>query len=221
MYNQLSELGIQMEAQLAELAFTHRSYAYENGGVPTNERLEFLGDAVLEIIVTEYLYRTFPEFPEGRLAKLRAAVVSAAALSEVAKDLGLGPMIKLGKGEMATGGEHKTSILADTLEAVIGSIFLSSGMTGAEAFVGTNIFPRIHQAASLGASLDPKTELQEYCTANKVSSTYQISESGPDHAKVFSVELLIDGQVVSTATGTSKRQAEQRAAAAAVGVLRA
>lgn len=222
LHHQLNELGVHVDTQLVELAFTHRSYAYENGGIPTNERLEFLGDAVLQIIVTDYLYLTFPDLPEGRLAKLRAAVVSSAALAEIARELEIGSAIKLGKGEIATGGHDKTSILADALEAIIGAIYLSSGMGAAETFVRHNTVARLQAAATLGARLDPKTELQEFCAAQGSEQPhYLVTEAGPDHDKIFTAEAVADGRVLGTGTGTSKRQAEQHAAAQAVEALRA
>lgn len=128
-------LGIPIDAGLLDLALTHRSYAYEHGGLPHNERLEFLGDSVLGVIVTETLYRTFPDLPEGQLAKLRAAVVNARALADVARDLDLGRYLLLGRGEETTGGRDKSSILADAMEAVIGATYLSSGDGAAQSLV--------------------------------------------------------------------------------------
>ncbi|NLE18963.1 MAG: ribonuclease III, partial [Propioniciclava sp.] len=131
----LDQLGIDIDPQLFELALTHRSWAYENGGSPHNERLEFLGDSVLGVVVTEHLYRTYPDEPEGWLAKMRAAVVNTYALADVARGLELGSLLKLGKGEIGTGGDDKDSILADATEAVIAAVFLSAGRDAAEAFV--------------------------------------------------------------------------------------
>jgi ribonuclease III len=155
-----------LDPELLELALTHRSYAYENGGLPTNERLEFLGDSVLGIVITETLYRTHPDLSEGRLAKLRAAVVNARALAEVARTIGLGPYIRLGKGEESTGGHDKSSILADTVEALIGATYLSGGPDGgfesARQLVHLLFDPLLDAAAALGAGLDWKTSLQEF-----------------------------------------------------------
>ena len=131
----IEELDVPLDADLLDLALTHRSYAYEHGQIPTNERLEFLGDSVLGVIVTEYLYRSYPDHAEGQLAKLRASVVSAVSLAMVARKLNIGPMIKLGKGEISTGGSDKSSILADTTEALIGAVFLSGGREAAERLV--------------------------------------------------------------------------------------
>lgn len=217
LHDQLNELGVHVDPQLFELAFIHRSYSYENGGIPTNERLEFLGDAVLQIVVTDHLFRSFPDLPEGRLAKLRAAVVSSAALAEVARELGLGSLIQLGRGEIATRGHDKTSILADALEALIGAVYLSAGMSAASTFVHHLTDERVRHAATLGGRLDPKTELQERCAAaGFVPPAYRMSESGPDHDKTFTAEVIIDGRVLGRGVGPSKRQAEQQAATCAV-----
>lgn len=217
---QIDELGVPLDAQLFELALTHRSYAYENGGIPTNERLEFLGDAVLGIVVTEHLYRTYPEYPEGRLAKLRAAVVSSVSLGEVARGLEIGPMVKLGRGELGTGGNDKTSILADTTEALIGAIFLTGGMAMAERFVHHNFDPLVARADTMGAGLDWKTSLQEICANNGLSMpTYAIEESGPDHDKHFVARAVVDGTTYAAGEGRSKKQAEQEAAGLAYHAL--
>ena len=212
-----------MDAQLFELALTHRSWAYENGGVPTNERLEFLGDAVLEIVVTEHLYRTYPDLPEGRLAKMRAAVVSAHSLAELARTLDIGAMVKLGAGEIATGGHDKTSILSDTLEALIGATHLSAG--GAEAsrlLVATLFVPLVERAAQLGPSLDFKTSLQELCASQGLGvPTYELSESGPDHDRRFTATVMVANQPMGTGTSTTKRQAEVLAAGQAFAALSA
>jgi ribonuclease-3 len=150
-----------LEPGLLDRALTHRSYAYENGGLPTNERLEFLGDSVLGLVVTETLYRTHPDLTEGRLAKLRAAVVNARALADVARTIGLGEHVKLGRGEEITGGRTKASILSDTVEAVIGAVYLSGGFETARDVVHRLFDPLMAEAAGLGAGLDWKTSLQE------------------------------------------------------------
>lgn len=209
----LAQLGVQIDPQLFELALTHRSYAYEAGGIPHNERLEFLGDSVLGVVVTEYLYRTFPDFPEGRLAKLRAAVVSAVSLARVARGLGIGPLIKLGHGEVTTGGADKTSILADTTEALIGAVFLSAGVEGAATLVHHLFDPLVDNAAELGAGLDWKTSLQELCSQLGLPApVYQVTESGPDHDKRFVARADIDGRLFAPGEGRSKKRAEQLAA---------
>jgi len=212
----LTELGVPLDTQLRSLALTHRSYSFENGGIPTNERLEFLGDAVLGIVVTEYLYRHYPDKPEGQLAKLRAAVVNANSLAGVARSLEIGPMIKLGRGESTTGGHDKTSILADTTEALIGAVFLTGTMAAAETLVHHLFDPLVRHAATLGAGLDWKTSLQEACAERGVAMpVYQVSESGPDHDKRFEAHAMIDGVLYAAGQGRNKKQAEQAAAALA------
>lgn len=210
----LQELGVPIDAQLLALALTHRSWAYENGNGPHNERLEFLGDAVLEIVVTEHLYLAYPDLPEGQLAKMRAAVVNAHSLAGVARGLGIGPMIKLGHGEVTTRGADKSSILADTTEALIGAIHLSSG--GAEAsarFVRHLFVPLVETAAALGPGLDWKTSLQEVCAAQGLGvPSYEVSQSGPDHLRRYVASVVVDGERRGTGDGTSKRLAETRAA---------
>ena len=157
----LEVLGVTVDREMLNLALTHRSYAYEHGGIAHNERLEFIGDSVLGIIVTDTLYRTYPDLPEGQLAKLRAAVVNARALAEVARTLGLGDFLILGRGEETTGGRDKLSILADAMEAVIGAVYLSTGQSEAAALVHRLFDPLISASAELGAGLDWKTSLQE------------------------------------------------------------
>ena len=157
----LRALGADLSPELLERALTHRSFAYENGGLPTNERLEFLGDAVLGLVVTDALFRQYPDLPEGHLAKLRAAVVNMRALAEVARGLHLGDYVRLGRGEEGTGGRDKSSILADTLEAVIGAVYIELGLDEAGALVHRLFDPVIAQSARLGAGLDWKTSLQE------------------------------------------------------------
>lgn len=216
----LDELGVTIDPQLFELALVHRSYAYENGGIPNNERLEFLGDAVLGVIVTEYLYVTYPDLPEGQLAKLRAAVVNAHSLADVARELELGPLIMLGRGEESTGGHDKSSILADCTEAVIAAIFLSGGMAAAETFVHHVFDPLVDTAASLGAGLDWKTSLQELCANNALTGpVYVIEESGPDHDKRFVAFAVVDDLRYGPGNGRNKKQAEQEAAATAFAAL--
>ena len=192
---------------------THRSYTYENGGLPHNERLEFLGDAVLGIVVTEYLYSTFPELPEGRLAKLRAAVVNSHSLADVARELDLGEEILLGKGEQSTGGADKSSILADSLEAFLGSVLISAGRDAASLLIHHLFDPLVSNAAALGAGLDWKTSLQEFCADHALGGpSYRISESGPDHDKRFEAVAVVGEETFAPGTGTSKKLAEQGAA---------
>jgi ribonuclease III len=215
-------LQLPVSAELIDRALTHRSYAYENGGLPTNERLEFLGDSVLGLIVTDTLFRQYPDLSEGHLAKLRAAVVNMRALAEVARGLRLGSYVRLGKGEEGTGGRDKASILADTLEAVIGAVYLHSGMPAANQLVHRLFDPVISRSARLGAGLDWKTSLQEL-TASAVLGVpeYQVDESGPDHAKSFRASVRIGGQAYGEGEGRSKKEAEQQAAEAAWTVITA
>jgi ribonuclease-3 len=207
------QLGIALDPQLYQLAMTHRSYAYENGGLPHNERLEFLGDAVLGVVVTEHLYRSYPDLPEGRLAKLRAAVVNSNSLADVARGLDLGSAILLGRGEQATGGSDKSSILADSFEALLGAVLISAGRDAADRLVRHLFDPLVEAAAGLGAGLDWKTSLQELVAdLGRGSVGYRITESGPDHDKRFEAVALVDGRTFDAGGGTSKKQAEQRAA---------
>ncbi|MFZ9986692.1 MAG: ribonuclease III [Candidatus Nanopelagicales bacterium] len=199
-----------------DLAMTHRSYAYENGGIPTNERLEFLGDSVLGLVVTESLYRNYPDVSEGQLAKMRAAIVNARALADVARSLDLGAHLRLGKGEEITGGRDKSSILADTLEAVIGAVYLECGLATAEGLVRTLFDPLVARAATLGAGLDWKTSLQELTASLDLGAPdYAVEESGPDHAKAFRASAVIGADVYGEGEGRSKKEAEQQAAEAA------
>lgn len=212
----LQQLGVTIEPGLMTLALTHRSYAYENGGLPTNERLEFLGDSVLGIVVTETLYTNYPDWSEGQLAKLRAAVVNAGALADVARSLGLGEYLYLGRGEETTGGRDKSSILADTMEAVFGAVFLDHGIGTAREVIHGLFDPLIEKAAELGAGLDWKTSLQEVAAAaGRGVPEYRVTDVGPDHAKEFSADAVIGGDVLGHGIGRSKKVAEQKAAAAA------
>jgi ribonuclease-3 len=198
---------------LLERALTHRSFAYEHGGLPTNERLEFLGDAVLGLVVTDALYRGYPDLPEGHLAKLRAAVVNQRALAGVARGLRLGDFVRLGRGEEGTGGRDKASILADTLEAVIGAVYIERGLDEASALVHRLFDPVIASSARLGAGLDWKTSLQELTAASELGvPEYHVDESGPDHQKSFRAVVLVGGRGYGSGGGRSKKEAEQQAA---------
>jgi len=209
-----AQLGVpELDPRLLDQALTHRSFAYENGGLPTNERLEFLGDAVLGVVVTEALYLAHPDLSEGRLAKLRAAVVNARALAEVARALGLGEHILLGRGEESTGGRDKSSILSDTVEALIGAIYLDRGFESAGAVVRMLFDPLMVAAADLGAGLDWKTSLQELSADRGLGvPEYLIEESGPDHAKTFVARVRVADQIYGQGSGRSKKEAEQQAA---------
>ncbi len=215
-----------LDPGLLALALTHRSFAYENGGLPTNERLEFLGDSVLGVVVTDTLYRSHPDLSEGRLAKLRAAVVNARALAEVARTIDLGQYIFLGKGEESTGGREKASILSDTVEAIIGAIFLSGGpaeeggFQNASAVVHRLFDPMLVAAAELGAGLDWKTSLQELSASKDLGvPEYLIEDEGPDHAKTFTARVRVGDELYGHGVGRSKKEAEQQAAESAYRAL--
>ena len=207
-------LGVpDLEDALLEHALTHRSFAYENGQIPNNERLEFLGDSVLGLVVTDRLFHTHPDFPEGQLAKLRAAVVSAKALADVARDLGIGDHVRLGRGEETTGGRDKASILSDTVEAVIGAIYVQFGIERATEVIHRVFDERIADAAELGAGLDWKTSLQEIASVRELGvPRYVITSDGPDHAKEFTAEVHVGENVYTGGTGRSKKEAEQEVA---------
>jgi ribonuclease-3 len=221
----IEAVGVPIADDLLERALTHRSYAYEKGGLPTNERLEFLGDAVLGLVVTDALYRRHPKLPEGQLAKQRASVVNMRALALVARRLGIGPFLLLGRGEETTGGRDKASILADTLEAIIGAVYLSAGTASdglevASKFVHDLFDPLLDEAAGRGAGLDWKTSLQELTASLGLGPPdYDVDESGPDHAKRFTARAKVAGEDFGQGTGGSKKEAEQIAAAAAFATL--
>jgi ribonuclease-3 len=206
-------VGVTIDESLLLRALTHRSYAYENGGLPNNERLEFLGDSVLGLVVTDSLYAAHPDLAEGQLAKLRAAVVNMRALAEVARTMGLGEYIFLGRGEESTGGRRKASILADTMEAVIAAVYLSAGLPAATTFVHQLLDPLMKSSASLGAGLDWKTSLQELTASAALGvPQYVITEQGPDHRKSFHAQLSVGSELMGSGSGTSKKEAEQMAA---------
>jgi ribonuclease III len=215
-------LGLRITPASLVRALTHRSYAYENDNPPTNERLEFLGDSVLGLVVTDALFRSYPTLPEGQLAKLRAAVVQMRALAEVARELSLGSYVRLGRGEEVTGGRNKSSILADTLEAVIGAVYIDCGLAEASALVHRLFDPVIARSARLGAGLDWKTSLQELTAARLLGvPDYKVEESGPDHQKSFRAEVIVGGRELGSGEGRSKKEAEQHAAEAAWTTLNA
>lgn len=203
-------------------AVTHRSYAYESGGLPHNERLEFLGDSVLGLVVTTTLYDQHPDTTEGQLAKLRAAVVNMRALASAGRALDLGDFVLLGRGEESTGGRDKDSILADTVEAIIGAVYVTAGLDAAAAVVHHLLDPLIAQSAQLGAGLDWKTSLQEIASRHGLGTPeYRIMEEGPEHAKSFDASVLFAGSLRGTGGGRTKKIAEQEAAASAWESIRA
>ncbi|MDQ3157010.1 MAG: ribonuclease III [Actinomycetota bacterium] len=207
-------LGVpDLDAELLQHALTHRSYAYENGQVPNNERLEFLGDSVLGLVVTDTLFTNHPDLAEGQLAKMRAAVVSAKALAVVARTLGLGQHLLLGRGEETTGGREKASILSDTVEAVIGAVYVQFGIERAADVIHRVFDPVIVAAAQLGAGLDWKTSLQEITANNELGvPTYVLDGTGPDHDKTFTASVVVGDTTYNGGTGRSKKDAEQQVA---------
>lgn len=201
------------DPQLLRQSVAHRSWCAENPGTSSNERLEFLGDAVLGLVVTVHLYRTYPAMPEGELAKVRASVVNSAALAEIATDLGIGEALLLGKGEDQSGGREKPSILADATEAVIGAVYLDRGWEAAERLVMDLVGGRIEVAAAGPGGHDYKTRLQELCArVFDQLPVYEVRDEGPDHAKEFEAVVQVMGSARGTGKGRSKKQAEQAAA---------
>ncbi|RZS66006.1 RNAse III [Agromyces ramosus] len=206
-------LQVDIDPALLLLALTHRSFAYENGGIPTNERLEFLGDSILGQAVTVKLFRDHPDLDEGELAKRRASLVSSAALAEVGRSIGVGPYIRLGRGETMTGGSDKPSILADTVEAIIGAVYLDAGGDAATEFVLRLVAPLLADPERFGAAMDPKTSLQEIAARRGAPPPlYTVTESGPDHNKHFVATVSVGDLVQATGEGSSKKQAEMAAA---------
>jgi len=198
---------------LLQHALTHRSYAYEHGQIPNNERLEFLGDSVLGVVVTDTLFHSHPDLPEGQLAKLRAAVVSAKSLAVVARDLGIGEHLRLGRGEEITGGREKASILSDTVEAIIGAVYVAFGMERSAELVHRVFDPVMADAAELGAGLDWKTSLQELSANNGLGvPQYVLEGTGPDHDKRFTASVVVNDETFDGGTGKSKKEAEQMVA---------
>jgi ribonuclease III len=193
-------------------SMAHRSWCSEHEA-ESNERLEFLGDAVLGLVVTGFIYNNYPQLPEGDLAKLRASVVNAQVLAEVAEELGLGESLLLGKGEDATGGRSKSSILSDALEAVIGAVYLDGGWEPSAVLVMQLVGDRIAEYAEGPGGSDYKTRLQEHAAREfEQLPVYRVVGAGPDHAKSFRADVLIAGHIRGTGTGRSKKQAEQAAA---------
>lgn len=207
-------LGVRFrDAGLRAAALTHRSYAFEQEVEVNNERLEFLGDAVLGLVVTDMAYGEFPELPEGELAKLRAAIVNMTALADVARDLDLGPLLLLGKGEEMSGGRDKASILADALEAILGAVYLDRGLDVARKLIERLFRPRMVAYARGEGERDYKTILQEVASSDlRALPEYRIAERGPDHEKEFTATVYLGGQPWGTGTGRSKKEAEQQAA---------
>jgi ribonuclease-3 len=207
-------LGIRFrDPDLGQTALTHRSFAFEQGVQATNERLEFLGDAVLGLVITDLAYRSFPHLSEGELAKLRASVVNMSVLAEVAAELGLGQAVLLGKGEQLSGGRQKASILADAMEAVLGAVYVDLGLDQAAEIIGRLFWPRMEAYARGEGDRDYKTSLQELAAQDfgRIPD-YRVVERGPDHQKEFTATVYVGGREFGSGVGRSKKEAEQQAA---------
>lgn len=215
----IDALGVDLPDELLTLALTHRSYAYEHGGLPTNERLEFLGDAVLGLTVTDELFHRHTDRAEGDLAKLRASVVNTLALADVARGLtegGLGAYLLLGRGEVNTGGADKSSILADGMESLLGAVYLHHGIDTAREVILRLFGPLMDTAPTLGPGVDWKTSLQELTASHSLGApTYFVTSTGPDHDKQFTATVVVSDIEYGTGIGRSKKEAEQKAAAMA------
>lgn len=217
----IQRLGISIEAELLELALTHSSYAYENGKIPNNERLEFLGDSVLGFVVTGHVYLENPDLDEGSLSRLRSATVSAKTLAKAANEIGLGEFVRLGKGEISTGGQAKTNILADTFEAIIGAAFLSGGLEPAKAIIESLVLPLLSSEDELLETSEPRTVLSELLKSlGKSDATFEVTHEGPDHDRTFFAAVIVDGAFVASGSGRTRKAAEAQAAIAALKTLR-
>lgn len=221
----LKAIGVDLPDDLLTVALTHRSYAYENGGLPTNERLEFLGDAVLGLVITAEIFERYPDRAEGELAKLKSAVVNTQALAQIARQLtpeGLGAYFLLGRGELASGGPQKANLLADGLESMLGATYVQHGHEVAREVILRLFGDLLETAASLGAGLDWKTSLQEMAAARRLGvPSYVLTSTGPEHDKHFTARAIVDGADYGAGTGRTKKEAEQHAAAAAYNALEA
>ena len=217
----LSEkLGVEINRELLKLAMTHRSYSYEHGNIPNNERLEFLGDSVLGFVVTSHIYETLTNLPEGEMTKVKNAVVSARALAVVAAELSLGEYLLLGKGELATDGRNKPNLLADAFEAILGAAYMSNGFDAARALVEKFVFPLLDNPDEIRANSDPKTTLQERIQAlGRGTPNYKTRFEGPDHNRDYFSTLYVNGEEISHGEGRTKKNAETAAAVKALEIL--
>jgi len=217
----IQRLGISIEAELLELALTHSSYAYENGKIPNNERLEFLGDSVLGFVVTGHVYSENPDLDEGSLSRLRSATVSAKTLAIAANQIGLGEFVRLGKGELSTGGQTKTNILADTFEAIIGAAYLSGGLAPAKSIIDSLVLPLLSSDDELLETSEPRTVLSELLKSlDKSDASFEVTHEGPDHDRTFFAEVIVDGAAISKGSGRTRKAAEAQAAVEALKTLR-
>ena len=215
--NLQQQLGIEFDQpDRLHSALVHRSYVSEHAAADHNERMEFLGDAVLQLIVTAYLFENHPELSEGEMAKVRAGLVNGVELAEVAREVALGDHLVLGRGEEASGGRQKESILADAMEAVIAAIYLDQGWEGARAFILERWADRIEARVAAPGRRDYKTRLQEDLARDGLRPRYRVVDQGPDHDKVFTATVEVDGDIIGKGTGRSKKEAEQDAAARAL-----
>lgn len=211
------QLGIEFDQpDRLHSALVHRSYVAEHAAADHNERMEFLGDAVLQLIVTVYLFENHPELSEGEMAKVRAGLVNGVELAEVAREVALGDHLVLGRGEEASGGRQKESILADAMEAVIAAIYLDQGWEGARTFILERWADRIEARVAAPGRRDYKTRLQEDLARDGLRPRYRVVDQGPDHDKVFTATVEVDGDIIGKGTGRSKKEAEQDAAARAL-----
>jgi len=217
----IQRLGISIEAELLELALTHSSYAYENGKIPNNERLEFLGDSVLGFVVAGHVYSENPDLDEGSLSRLRSATVSAKTLAIAANQIGLGEFVRLGKGELSTGGQTKTNILADTFEAIIGAAYLSGGLAPAKSIIDSLVLPLLSSEDELLETSEPRTVLSELLKSlGKSDASFEVTHEGPDHDRTFFAEVIVDGAAISKGSGRTRKAAEAQAAVEALKTLR-
>jgi ribonuclease-3 len=214
-------LGITIEAELLELALTHSSYSYENGKIPDNERLEFLGDSVLGFVVTGHLYAENPDLDEGSLSRLRSATVSAKTLAIAATQIGLGEFIRLGKGEISTDGGNKSNILADAFEAIIGAAYLSGGLASAKVIIDSLVLPLLSSEDELLETSEPRTVLSELLKSlGKSDASFEVTHEGPDHERIFFAQAIVDGESISQGSGRTRKAAEAAAAISALKTLR-
>jgi ribonuclease-3 len=215
----IERLGVSVSEALLRQALTHRSYSYEHDNQPNNERLEFLGDSVLGFVVTSHLFERFTALDEGNLTKLKNALVSATALAKVASDLGLGEFMLLGKGETQTGGSSKPNLLADTFEALLGAVYVESGIEAAEQLVKRLVLAPLENHELLLENADPKTKLQEWAQARLLEApNYEITHEGADHDRTFFATVTVAGVEVA-GVARSRKNAEAQAALAALEIL--
>ena len=217
----LASLDVELDESFLRLALTHRSFANEHGHLPNNERLELLGDAVLGLSIAARLYEKYPTRPESDISKMRASIVSRFGLADIAREMGLGAFILLGKGEANSNGRDKDSILADTTEALFGAIYLQHGFETARRVILALFAEKVDAAVSTRNHMDWKTSLQELCAERKLPTPeYSATSTGPEHNQVFTAQVHVDGQLLGEGVGPNKKQAEQQAAEKATLIIR-